>query len=200
MTTPAPVLARVLGPLAACALLVLAGCGGSGRTTSVNLGGSITGLTDSGLLLSNGVSSAAIAAKATSFTFASRVLIGSAYSVQISALPPTLICKVANGEGIARDTNDISNVQITCVPRNNLGGTITGLASDGLVLANGSDTIRPPANSQTFTFPGKIGQGFSYGVTVLAQPSSPKAQFCTVLNGVGLMQTTDTNSVQVNCQ
>lgn len=200
MNTPAPVYARVLGFLATCGLLSLAGCGGSGNTTSVNLGGSITGLTDSGLLLSNGVSTAAIAANATSFTFASRVLIGSAYSVQISTLPPTLTCKVTNGQGIAGNSNDINNVQIACVPRNNLGGTITGLTSDGLVLVNGSDTVRPPANAQNFTFPGKVGQDSSYGVTVLAQPSSPKPQVCAVVNGVGKMLSTDVNSVQVHCQ
>ena len=194
MTTPA----RSLRVFAACSLLaLLAACNGSSNTTSVNLSGTVTGLTDSGLVLSNGISLVTVNNGATAFTFPSRVLIGSQYSVQVASLPPTLICTVANGNGFSTDNNDISNVAVTCVARNNLGGTITGLAASGLILANGNDTLRPAAGAQSFTFGGKVGQGFSYGVTVLQQPAG---ETCTVSNGAGVMGATDVNSVQVNCQ
>ena len=189
---------RSLRPFAACSLLaVLAGCSSSSNNTSVNLSGSVTGLNADGLVLSNGISIVAVAANATSFVFPSRVLIGSQYSVQISKLPATLICTVTNGNGITYNNSDINNVKVACAPRNNLGGTITGLASAGLILANGSDTVSPAAGAQSFTFANKVGQGFSYGVTVLQQPAP---QSCNVVNGSGVMGVTDINSVQVNCQ
>lgn len=195
MKTPA----RSLRLVAACSLLAaIAGCGGSStNNTSVSLTGTVTGLTDSGLVLTSGLSTVAIAANATTFIFPSRILIGSSYQVQPSALPPTLTCTVANGTGIARTSDDITNVAVTCVKRNNLGGSITGLANAGLILANGSDTVRPAAGAQSFTFPTKVGQGFSYGVTVLQQPAP---QRCTVANPSGVMADVDVTSVQVSCQ
>lgn len=192
-------LARSLRLVAACSLLaVIAGCGGGGtNNTSVSLTGSVTGLTDNGLVLSNGISSVAIAANATTFVFPSRVLIGSVYLVQPSQLPPTLTCTVANGSGTASSNQDITTVKITCVKRNNLGGSISGLASAGLILANGSDTVRPAAGAQNFIFPTKVGQGFSYGVTVLQQPTP---QSCVVANASSVMAAADVNDVSVICQ
>lgn len=194
-------LARSLRLVAACSLLAaIAGCGGSStNNTSVSLTGSVTGLTDNGLVLSNGISSVAIAANATTFVFPSRILIGSTYQVQPSRLPPTLTCTVASGSGIAKTNEDITTVKITCVKRNNLGGSISGLANAGLILANGSDVVRPAAGAQSFTFPTKVGQSFSYGVTVLQQPAP---QSCVVVNGTGtgVMAAVDVTSVQVSCQ
>ena len=184
--------------IVACTLLAsLAACGGSSNTTSVNLGGSVTGLTEVGLILGNGVSSVALAANVSAFTFPSRVLIGSAYQVVVQALPPSLICTVANGSGGAASNSDINTVQVTCVPRNSLGGTISGLTAPGLVLANGSDTVSPPPGATSFTFGTKIGKDFAYGVTVLTQPAP---QFCTVPNPSGVMGATNITTLQVICK
>ena len=195
MKTPA----RSLRMVAACGLLAaIAGCGGSGtNNTSVSLTGTVTGLTDNGLVLANGISSVAVAANATTFVFPSRILVGSAYQVQPSALPPTLTCTVANGSGTASSNEDITKVAVTCVKRNNLGGSIVGLANAGLILANGSDTVSLAAGAQTFTFPTKVGQGFSYGVTVLRQPAP---QMCVVTKDSGVMAAADVTTVQVSCQ
>ena len=191
--------ARSLPMLAACSLLaLLAGCGGGAtNTTSINLGGSVTGLTDSGLVLSNGLSVAAIGSNSTTFTFPSRVLIGSQYLVQVQTNPPSLLCTVTNGLGFVTNNTDINNVAVACVPRNTLGGTITGLATDGLILANGSDTVRPAPGAQSFTFATKIGKGFSYGVTVLQQPMG---LICSIAGGTGVMGATALDTVQVTCR
>ena len=192
-------LACSLRLVAACSLLAsIAACGGnSTNNTSVSLTGTVTGLTDNGLVLANGISSVGIAANATTFVFPSRILVGSSYSVQPSALPPTLTCTVANGSGTVTTNEDITKVAVTCVKRNSLGGTIAGLANAGLILANGSDVVRPVAGAQSFTFPTKVGQGFSYGVTVLQQPAP---QSCAVTNASGVMANADVTSVQVSCQ
>ena len=196
MTTPA----RTLRNLALCSLLAaLTACGSSkDNTTSISLSGNVTGLTETGLVLSTGVRSVALGANATQFTFPSRVLIGSSYAVAPTAQPPSLICTVTNGRGVVSNGDDIVNIQVACVPRNTLGGTITGLTAAGLILANGSDTVSPPAAAQSFAFPGKVGQGFSYGVTVLQQPSP---QTCNVVaNSTGVMGMANVNNVQVACQ
>jgi len=184
--------------VAFCGMLAaVAGCGGTSNNTSVSISGTITGLTEGGLILSNGISNVALGANATAFTFPSRALIGSPYSIRPSVLPPNLVCTVTNGSGVA-STDAIDKVKVSCVPRHALGGTITGLNAAGLTLANGSDTVQVPAGAQSFAFAGKVGEGFSYGVTVLQQPVPQRCDVVT--NGSGLMGVADINNVQVACQ
>ena len=78
----------------------------------------------------------------------------------------------------------------------NLGGTITGLTTGGLVLANGSDRVSPSGNSTTFTFPTAVASGAAYSVSVETQPTNV---ICTVTNGTGVMGSTAIKNVTVTC-
>lgn len=173
----------------------LTACGGS-SSSNLALTGAVTGLTADGLVLSlNGTSRTTIAANVGAFSLP-RINPGSAYSVTIAAQPAGLTCRVTNGNGVA-GSSDIGDVLVACVPNNSLSGSIVGLTTSGLVLANGNDTVSPPANSTSFVFPTKVGVGFAYGVTILAQPDS---QTCTVQNGTGIMSSTEmTAAVEVTC-
>jgi len=77
-----------------------------------------------------------------------------------------------------------------------LGGSLTGLHSAGLVLANGTGTVALAANAASFNFSNLLEGGDSYNVTVLAQPAS---QTCTVSNGSGQIANASTSAVRVNC-
>ncbi len=176
----------------------LAACGGS--TTTITIGGAINGLTTSGLTLSNGVNTVAPAANATSYTFSGSVNQGSTYAIAVLVEPTGLTCTFAGKTnaftGVAGGEN-VTNADLTCVQSAfNLGGTVTGLTTDGLVLADGNSTVAIPANATTFTFaPAKIVTGFAYGITVLSQPAGLT---CSVANGIGIAGTTDV-SVSVSC-
>jgi hypothetical protein len=63
-----------------------------------------------------------------------------------------------------------------------VSGTISGLNNDGLVLANGSDTVARPAGATTFTFPKRIDYGTDYNITVQTPPAHMN---CTVQGGKG---------------
>ena len=78
----------------------------------------------------------------------------------------------------------------------NLGGTVTGLTTSGLVLVNGSGSVSPSANATSFTFPTLIEQGATYSVTVQAQPTN---LICNVTNGTGTMGTVAVKNVTVTC-
>ncbi len=85
-------------------------------TNTYTIGGTISGLTGSGLVLQdNAADDLAVAAGATSFTFATTVQSGGAYSVSVFVSPstPTQSCVVTNGTGVV-DSSNITNVQITC--------------------------------------------------------------------------------------
>ncbi|MEC5217559.1 Flp pilus assembly protein TadG [Actimicrobium sp. GrIS 1.19] len=186
---------RALFALALTAALSACG-GGSSNNVSVALGGNVTGLTSGTLVLSDNVASVTLTPTTTTFNFPSRIPVGSAYIVGVTTQPVGLTCTVTNYTGVASNS-DINNLVVTCVPNQNVGGTITGLTSAGLTLVNGADALNVPANSTTFVMPVKVGRGKSYGVTVLAQPTGLA---CTVQNGVGTVVADDVTNLLVACQ
>ena len=182
----------------ACAI-GLGACGGN--TATITIGGAISGLTTSGLLLTNAVSTVAPVANATSYVFPGSVSEGSSYTIGVFSQPTGLTCSFAGNvismSGVAGGAN-ITNADVTCVQSAfNLGGPVAGLTADGLVLADGSSTVAISAGSTSFIFAtGKIQTGLPYGVTVLSQPAG---QTCTIANGVGTAGTSDVTNVQVTC-
>lgn len=75
-----------------------------------------------------------------------------------------------------------------------IGGTITGLTADGLVLQNNaSDDLTVAANETTFTFATKVSG--TYAVTVKTQPTGLT---CAVSNESGTA-TADVSNVEVAC-
>ncbi len=77
-----------------------------------------------------------------------------------------------------------------------LGGTVTGLTRDGLVLANGNSTIAIPANATSYKFPDQIGNFDSYNVTVVAQPTGLT---CNLANPKALATGIPITWVNVTC-
>jgi hypothetical protein len=179
----------------AASLLVLAACGGDSNP-ALNLSGTISGLTTSGLVLaSNGVS-LDISAGATSFTFGPVLSDTVGYSVIVPMQPTGQACTVTNGIGTATTAN-VTNVVVTCSDQTfNVGGTVSGLTVSGLVLANGSDTLSVPAGATSFTMPAGVAYNSSYAVTVATQPTGLT---CDVTNGTGTMGTVAVTNIAVKC-
>lgn len=98
------------------------------------VGGTVTGLTGTGLVLSvNSGNNLSVAANGT-FVFGSGVVKGDTYSVTVATQPtnPTQTCTVYNGSGTV-STADVGNVLVTCVQSaelayvaNQTAGTISG--------------------------------------------------------------------------
>jgi hypothetical protein len=182
--------------------VILSACGGSDG--SLQLSGSISGLAKDGLkLVNNGNGeTVTVTSGATSFYFEKLIAVDDYFDVQVATQPTNALCSVSNNQGKANVYNAYY-VVVTCAstPRT-LGGTVNNLTADGLVLANGPETvtIAKPASgtSATFTFPAKVGDGQSYGVNVLSQPTG---QQCTIKSGtgVGLIGENNANSVVVDC-
>lgn len=186
----------------ACALGLAACGGGSGNLA---LGGSIIGLTKNGLILqNNGGPELTVNAGTTQFTFPE--LIGSDQSFNVTAKNPQgAKCTVANGSGKSGAYNVLS-VIVTCVTDSyDLGGTVSGLDVNGLVIVNGSDRQEIPAGATSFTMSrfsgttyvsGRVFDGAPYGVTILTQPAG---RSCSVVNGVGVMGSAPVTSIQIKC-
>jgi hypothetical protein len=160
------------------------------------LSGSITGLATTGLVLANGADSVTVAAGATGFSLPAAVAQGASYAVTVQTQPANEHCSLTNNTGTIAGAN-VSNVAVACAAvSHTLGGTIAGLPSAGLVLANGSDTVSPAAGALSFTFAIPVAEGGAYAVSVRTQPSGAT---CSVGSGTGTVGTTDVATVQVTC-
>ena len=168
------------------------------NATTYDVGGLISGLTTSGLTLENNAGDAiAVPANATSFQFTDPVSAGGAYDVTVATQPPGLVCSVGYGTGSDLQAN-VSTVQVTCASSTfTIGGVISGLTSNGLVLQNsGGDNLLVPAASSSFQFVTPVAYGGSYNVTVLSQPAGLT---CAVTNGSSSNGTQNVVDVSVSC-
>jgi hypothetical protein len=164
-----------------------------------SVAGSVTGLVGTGLvLLDNGGDALPVSSSGT-FTFATGLAPGSAYSVTVAQQPtnPAQTCAVTDGVGIV-GSSDVSSVWVACTTNTYLvGGTISGLLGDGLVLTmlNGP-SVAIKVGATTFTIPSDVASGTAYAVSVFAQPS---LETCTVSNAIGTVTSADVTDVAVGC-
>ncbi len=209
------VLTQPTNPSQTCTVAAGSGTVGSGPVTTVavtcvtntyTIGGTITGLTGTGLVLrNNGGNDLTVPANATTFAFSTKIASGATYAVTVQTKPttPTQTCTVtANGSGTVGG-GDISNVSIACTTNNySIGGTVTGLAGAGLMLRNNnippmrSRSRRPAPSASPSATP--IASGQTYAVTVQTQPGN-LSQTCTVTNGSGTVGGAHVTNVAVNC-
>jgi hypothetical protein len=180
----------------AASVLALLACGGGSSGPPLNLSGTVSGLTTSGLALTALGVNLEISPGAKSFTFGPILTDGVGYDVTAPDQPVGQLCTVTNGSGVATTAN-ISNVVVTCSNKTfNVGGTISGLSAAGLVLANGSDTLSVPAGATAFTMPTAVAYGSGYSVTVTAQPTGLT---CDVTNGTGTIGGAAVTNIAVKC-
>jgi Galactose oxidase, central domain len=201
-------LRMALGRTAAAAsvaiALVIAGCssvgngggGGGTGTSSYSLGGTINGLTSSGLVLADNGVTLAVDSGASSFTIASNLSAGTTYSITVATQPTGLTCSVAGGAG-TMPAADVTDVAVTCTANAyTLGGTISGLTSAGLVLADNGVTLAVDSGASSFTFASPLSAGTSYSISVATQPTGLT---CSVADGAGTMPEADVTNVAVTC-
>ena len=162
-----------------------------------NVGGTISGLTASGLVLANGSDTLSVPVGASTFTMPTAVAYGSSYKVTVAAQPAGLTCNVTNGTGtIAADA--VTNIAVTCTDQPlTVGGSISGLGSaTGLVLSNGTDTYAVPPGAMSFTLDAAEVPGGSYAVRVQSRPTG---MTCSASKGLGMMPTHNVTDISITC-
>jgi len=169
----------------------------------VAIGGSVTGLVGSGLVLqNNGGDDLTIAAADSGFEFAARVNVGDPYEVTVFTQPEGQICSVTNGSDVAPDVN-VTNVEVDCVnePEVTIGGWVFGLESDSfLVLGNNETDYLLISENGDFTFDDSLTPGDPYDVTVFTTVFTlPDGQTCSVRNGNDVAPDVNVTNVFVFC-
>jgi len=183
-------------PLAACG----GGDGGSSAPeTTYTIGGTVTGLAGTGLVLHNAGSDLAVSS-AGAFSFSTGLANRAAYAVTVKTQPtsPTQQCIVTMGSGTVT-TSNITNVAVDCTTTAFIiGGFVSELTGSGLVLQNnGGDDLSISA-SGSFTFAKAVDSGTDYSVTVKTQPRSPM-QNCSIDRGTGTVGSDNVTDIRIAC-
>ena len=180
------------------------------QETRFTIGGTVSGLEGSGLVLqNNGADDHAITNNGP-FVFATLLASGAQYSVSIMTQPSEQECSLTHGTGAVDGTN-VSDISVSCVNKDSnippvdnnpaentytIGGTVSGLNNAGLVLANnGSDNLAVSGNGSWF-FATALADGSPYLISVATQPSN---QICTVSNANGTVSGANITNVLVVC-
>lgn len=165
-------------------------------TNSYTLGGSISGLSTSGLKLKSGSETLTISSGATAFTFNTQVSYGGGYSVTVDTQPTGYTCSLSNSSGTMGAAN-VTAVQVTCAANSyTLGGSISGLAVSGLKIKNGSEILTITSGATSFLFANSVAYGGTYSVSIDTQPTG---YTCTASNSSGTMGSSNISAVQINC-
>jgi 6-phosphogluconolactonase len=203
--------------------LLMVGCGGgsSGGASSeqppppltYSIGGTVTGLTGSGLVMQTNAGDVAPVSAAGAFTFANQLGTGAAYTVSVKTQPsaPVQNCTVSNGSGTVGTAN-VTTVAVACstMAGYTVGGTVSGLVGSGLTLAICTPPMHPGGSpchhlkqvgaNGAFTLDAVYPAGYSCcdAVAIAQQPSSP-TQNCLISNARVSIQNTNDTGVTVSC-
>jgi hypothetical protein len=200
-------------------LLTLAACGGGGGSSGggqqeYSLGGSVSGLTGSGLILRNNVAAENISVPAgsTTFTFAHTLAVSAPYNVTVLTSPtsPRQNCDEISSASGVMPANNVTSVAVTCVNvyglsvhvnRTNSGFTITNTykPSAGAAVSSVPWTILPlgvaviTPGDHNFEFSTLFQAGGTYDLIVNA--TSGVAETCTFVNSVSSVSAIEVSGV-----
>ncbi|MGB5291613.1 MAG: hypothetical protein WBN41_09210, partial [Lysobacterales bacterium] len=170
------------------------------ETDTFPVGGTVSGLVGSGLVLQSDFSDDLPISGNGVFTFSTEVPDFGAFEVTVKTQPgnPSQTCSVTNGVG-GVSSAPVTNIVVSCVTGGfSVGGTVSGLAGDGLVLNNTNGEDLPVTANGQFTFSTLVPDGESYSVTVKTQPTN-LSQTCEVTNGSGNIGSANVTNIQVTC-
>lgn len=161
------------------------------------LGGTITGLSGTGIVLGDNVGDVIPVTANGSFSFPVMLSAGAPYTISVITQPPGLTCGVAGGSGIMGSGN-LSNVIVSCSKATySVGGNIDGLTASGLVLQdNAGDDLTVSAGTHTYTFATAVASAAPYAVTIKTQPAH---QVCVVSSGSGTISSAQISNANISC-
>lgn len=209
MCRPSARILRAVIELMAITLLVACSGGasttpppGTLQSTRYSLGGTVSGLSGSGLVLQSNTGEK-LAARNGTFTFQTTLTTGTSYYVVVAAQPgtPTQSCSIANGTGAIGAAN-VADVVVSCEDKttnmDSVGGVVVGAQGPGLVLQNNRTDNLTVTSSGAFSFPTQLPANSPYSVSVLSPPLDPY-QDCIVTNSPGTTGASDVANVVVSC-
>lgn len=135
-------------------------------TSTYAVGGTVVGLTGSGLVLTNVGKDDLSVPMSGPFQFLSKVASGAVFDVAVKTQPASGgPCVVSGGNGTVGNA-DVSSVLVNCAPGTyTVGGTISGLVGSVVLQQNGGSSLTLTADG-TFAFAQTLAPRAMYSVSV----------------------------------
>ena len=180
---------------------------------SFTVGGTVTGVVGTGLVLQNNGGDNLTVTANGAFTFATPVATGGPYSVTILTQPsgPAQNCTVTAGTGSGTASANVTTVAVTCKAVTfNVGGNVVGLlgppppppnsplTDNSFQLLNNGGDNKIIAQNGPFTFATQVAQGGAYFITEISFPSTQSAG-CTNWNFSGVVSNADITNILIDC-
>ncbi len=208
---------RLIGSVTFLALLMV-GCGGGGDSSppTYTVGGTVTGLAGPGLVLSSDFGGDLAVSASGSFTFGTRLPIGSTFNVGVKNQPtssPVQFCQTTNGTGTVAAAN-VTNVTVACGNGYSVRVTVSGLQGSGLVLqisdpgtgghglpVHPGHDVGPPVpitSNEPFTIVESLPTVSNWLVARVSQQATSPDQSCLLRNAINF-QAGNVTDVEVGC-
>ncbi|MQA22953.1 hypothetical protein [Rugamonas rivuli] len=205
---------------AVAALMLAAALSACGGKAQFAVQGTISGLSNPGLVLANGSDTLTVQPGATSFTMPRQIPYGTEYNITVQHDPDHQTCNVmAGASGSAGHTISIA-AQVLCQQKTyNVSGQFVGLFANNdatattaatpriVVLTNGSTGGTVSVSSASaldftlgkgnFQFANPVPDGIAYGVTILSQPADLN---CSLTGGTGVINGADASNLLLSCK
>ncbi len=163
-------------------------------TPAFTIGGTIGTLQGSITLVNNG-NDTVTSTTGGSFQFGGTYSDHLDYNVVITQQPAGQTCTFSGQAAGTIQTASVALV-INCFNNFSIGGVVSGLAPDGVVvLANGNDTLSLSDNI-AFTFGQPVANSQPFNVQLVSEPND---QTCTLNGGQGLPQGANVTGITVRC-
>ncbi len=172
------------------------------KTNTYDVAVNVTGVTGTGLVFRNNGGDDLAAPTSATYTFATKIESGADYDVTVGTQPtsPWQTCTVTSPKAKVAGANVTLNAACT-TDKYKVGGTLSGLAGNGLVLTNnaGDDLTLNAVNNGAFSFVTTVASGGAYAVAVKTQPNGVAGETCAVASGDGTVAGADVTTVSVTC-
>ncbi len=171
------------------------------KTNSFTVGGSISGLVGSGLVLQlNGENNLDIDTDGP-YRFNAEIDDQDDFVVTILQQPsnPNQTCSISSPSG-SINNNDIVNIDVICAQSSALPLKVIGKDnnSDELILSNNGSNFLTVTEDGDYAFSAQMEPMTAYNVQVVKHPGAP-LQNCVVTNGLGSTESGVPDNIEVNC-
>jgi len=179
-------------------------------TQSFSLGGFLAGYNAEGLVLENNQTDDLAIAENNFFQFNNPLIDNSQYSVRVKTHPknPGQICDINGNEGVI-DGADVNSIFVNCVDAFSIGGSISGLEGNGLILENSTNgdllLIDIPVNLDTQSTQFKLNRSIKaaefYSLNIKNNPDalSQTCSFDDADKTLGQILFADVNDINITC-
>ncbi len=164
-----------------------------------SVGGTVSGLTGSGLILQNNNKDSLTISSNGNFIFSSKLQNEELYSVTVYTQPSLQTCSVSAGSGQIV-LSDVSSVKIVCVSNSNtftIGGSLSQMSGgNSIIIQNNSGDNLTLSSNGNFTFPTSLANNTNYSVTILTNAAT---QTCLLSNSSGTISSANITNISITC-